>query len=249
MYGFMLAGLSSANILILLQPCPKNGRPMYRSMLAVLSSASIYDFSQSNHSPIQTGQCSTDLCRTACLPPICLILVQSRPKTAGRQYQYRPTLASKSSASIILILVKPWNTIAGRCFALCYAGISDLGPTAAEDCRFLLPVFLTLVQPQPKTAGQCIARAHRGVLKSWSTIRFPPTTTKQLIRKEQKNCDLERKKNRSKETVAISEVCFFFVFYLQFNGSSHSHSLRAISGLAYSTSFVSVHHIPSKFQS
>ena len=102
-----------------------------------------------------TGQC-VDQSWLACLLPASLILVsqtmaQDRPANvlisdrgptaaAGRQCQYRPMLASQSSASIIIILVKPWHKTAGLCFALCWT-----------DC--LLPVCLILVQPRPKIAG------------------------------------------------------------------------------------------------
>ena len=57
----------------------------------------------------------------------------------------------------------------------------------------------------------------------------------------------------SKETVVMSEVCFFLAFYLCFKKSSHSHSLRAILDLPTQQhvlcgNFVSLHRFPSKFQ-
>ena len=57
--------------------------------------------------------------------------------------------ASQSSASIVLILFKPWHKTSWPMYrsmlgGLSSAGMSDLGPTAAKDCRFFCQYFFFL---------------------------------------------------------------------------------------------------------
>ena len=96
------------------QPWLKMGRPMYQSLLAGLSSAGISDI----------GPTAPEL-------------------PAGNMS------ASQSSASIVLILFKPWHKTSWPMYrsmlgGLSSAGMSDLGPTAAKDCRFFCQYFFFL---------------------------------------------------------------------------------------------------------
>ena len=89
---------------------------MYRSMLTGLSSASIFDL----------GPTAAQGCRPAMSvstyvgKPVFCQYHSNLGKTV--EYDCRPVYRSMLGG-------------------LSDAGISDLGPTAAEDCRFLLPVF------------------------------------------------------------------------------------------------------------
>ena len=134
----MLAGLFSAIISDLDQAVAQDwranvsiylDRPMYRSIcwLACLLPVSLIlvspTMAQDRLANVSTYVDRAVFMKDTRHPPVFLILVQPRPKIAGRQCQYRPVLASQFSASTILILVKPWNTIAGQCIALCWAPV------------------------------------------------------------------------------------------------------------------------------
>ena len=125
------------------------------------------------------------------------------------QCQYRPMLASQSSASIILILVNPWHKIAGQCITLCWAAC-------------LLPVCLILVQPRPKTARQCITYVRSCVSALYYKIANPRRTDKMPF---------GEKKSGPRRQMLCLKSCFFLAFYLYFNKSSHGHSLSAIPDL------------------
>ena len=100
---------------------------MYQSMLTGLSSASIFDLG----------------------PPAAQ---DRRPAMSVSTYVGKPVLCHYHSnlGQTVEFDCRPvYRSMLG---GLSSAGMSDLGPTAAEDCRFFCQNFFMLVQPQPKTA-------------------------------------------------------------------------------------------------